>query len=443
MRKAILNDTPSDTLCVPHPSEREAFVAPTIDSIITEIIRRLAEGSVHSLRPVINGTGIPLHTNLGRAAMPECVAELIKQTAMEYSTLEYDVESGARGSRHSHVEALLCELTGAEAAMVVNNNAAAVMLVLSALCRGREAVVSRGELVEIGGSFRVPEVMEQSGAILCEVGSTNKTHIGDYTNAIGEQTAALLKVHTSNYRIVGFTAEVGIAELCALGRERGVPVIYDVGSGKIRNVDCEMRNEPTVVDGVSAGADVVLFSGDKLLGGPQAGIAVGKREFIEKMKRHPLARAVRIDKLSLAALEGTLRLYAAGKEKEIPTVAMLAATQDELRVKAERLAEMIAGCDIFSTLSFSVCVESTVGEVGGGSLPGVDLPSWAIVVKKCENQDVKSSISVVELERYLRCREIPIIGRISRDAYLLDVRCINERHFDEIVRAFGELKKSI
>ena len=432
--------------------------APTMEYIITEIIRKLAESSVHSLRPVINGTGIVLHTNLGRAVMPECVAELVKQTAMEYSTLEYDVETGSRGSRHSHVEQLMCKLTGAESAMVVNNNAAAVMLALSALCKGREAVVSRGELVEVGGSFRIPEVMEQSGAILREVGSTNKTHMGDYARAINENTAALLKVHTSNYRIVGFTAEVEIAEMVQLGREHSVPVIYDVGSGDLvgagftrppketKTADGRVDPaptiaEPTVRDGVVAGADVICFSGDKLLGGPQAGIIIGRADLIAKLKSHPLARAVRIDKLSLVALEGTLRLYLdPATAEKIPTLAMLSASADQLK---ERATELVAMLPPLSGLEYSV--EQTMGEVGGGSLPGQQLPSWAVAVRcvGCDDPGtplISNPLNIVILEQYLRCRNLPIIGRITRDTYLLDIRCIAERHFEEIVEAFGEVE---
>jgi len=415
VRKAILEER-ADTRSVP-----------TVDNVVTEIIRCLAEMSVHSLRPVINGTGIILHTNLGRAPMAESVADHVRAVAMEYSTLEYDLTAGGRGSRHSHVEQLLCDLTGAESCMVVNNNAAAVMLALAALCHGREVIVSRGEQVEVGGSFRIPDVMVQSGAILREVGSTNKTKIRDYKRAISPNAAALLKVHTSNYRVVGFTEEVTLPQLVELGKSHDVPTIYDLGSGAF---DSKFSfGEPTILQAVASGADVVCFSGDKLLGGSQAGIILGTTAVIAAMKSHPLARANRIDKLSLAALEATLRLYMDSEKSvgRIPTLSMLAESVDIIKQRAQSLLAMVDGS---MKLNFTI-VETQV-EVGGGSLPGVVLPSIALGI----TSDVLSSN---QIERHMRGWKIPIIGRISQDTYLIDMRCVQERHFDEIVRALGEI----
>ena len=295
---------------------------PNREDLCAAVCRRAREASLPSLRGVVNGTGVTLHTNLGRACLSRRAVEAVVAVAGGYSTLEYDVDAGRRGSRHSHVEALLCAVTGAEGAMVVNNNAAAVLLILSALGKGGEVITSRGELVEIGGSFRVPDIMVQCGCALREVGTTNKTHLSDYERAITPETRALLKVHTSNYKIMGFTESVPLAELVALGRERGLPVIEDLGSGSL--VDLEqfgIHGEPTVQQSVQAGVDIISFSGDKLLGGPQAGIIIGRKDYIETLKKHPLARALRVDKMTLAALRETLYAYTdpAMAVREIPT----------------------------------------------------------------------------------------------------------------------------
>ena len=373
-----------------------------------------------SLRRTINGTGVILHTNLGRA----CVAEV----ARGYSTLEYDVLTGGRGERYSHVEALLTSLTGAEAAFVVNNNAAAVLLILSALAEGGEVVASRGELVEIGGSFRVPEIMESCGARLREVGTTNKTHLSDYERAIGPDTRALMKVHTSNFRIVGFTESVPRAEMAALGHAHNLAVIEDLGSGSLLDLaQFGIQGEPTVQDSVRAGVDVISFSGDKLLGGPQAGIIIGKKQYIDRLKRHPLTRAMRVDKLTLAALEATLRLYASGTAfEQVPTLAMLAAKPETLFARAEALAKALCAAGAEAE---PVSVED---QVGGGSVPMQMLPSFAVSVSPAAGRSVEA------LEAALRLGEPPIIGRIDHGRYLLHVRTLREADFAAIANAWKE-----
>jgi len=385
------------------------------------------------LRPLINATGIVLHTNLGRAVLAESVAENVRQVARSYSTLEYDVEEGCRGSRYSHVEELLCKLTGCEAAMVVNNNAAAVLLILTALCSGKEVVVSRGELVEIGGSFRVPEIMEQGGAFLKEVGATNKTRVSDYAAAIRpESTGALLKVHTSNFKMVGFTEEADLSGLSRLSKENGIPLIYDIGSGALTGLkQLGLGDEPIVQQAVNSGTDVVCFSGDKLLGGPQAGIIIGKEQYIDRIKSHPLTRALRIDKLTLAALEATLRIYLDPEKalQQIPVLSMLSADLGLLEEKAGRLLTMLSSLE---GNGFNAGIEQSQGQVGGGSVPGQQFPSWAMAV-------VPSSISVDALEKKLRNWKVPIIGRISRERYLLDVRTIDEKDFPVIAEAFSSV----
>jgi len=374
--------------------------------------------STPSLRPVINATGIVLHTNLGRAPLSEAVAEHVKQVAMGYSTLEYSIQTGKRGSRTGAIEKLLASLTNAEAACIVNNNAAAVLLTLSALCNSSEVIVSRGELVEIGGSFRVPEVISQGGAILCEVGSTNKTHVSDYTRAISENTAALLKVHTSNYKVMGFTKEVHTAELTKLAKEQGILSIYDLGSGSF----VSFANEPTVQESIADGVDILCFSGDKLLGGPQCGIILGKAEYISKIVKHPLYRALRADKLSLAALEASLALYLdmENAKMQIPTLSMLLVSPEELKDKATRLLELLDHKNITANL------QKVSSQAGGGSLPLQEFESWAVAVTQAEG------FTIDELEKYLRGWRVPIIARIHKNILLLDVRTIKECDFEEI-----------
>lgn len=393
------------------------------DLLIQMIIQQTQASMKPSLHGVINGTGTILHTNLGRALLSSSAVKQIMEVARRYSNLEMDEESGQRGLRYDHVSSLLCQLTGAEDAMVVNNNAAAVLLVLAALGAGREVIVSRGQLIEIGGSFRIPEVMEQSGCRLVEVGSTNKTHLSDYANAINSNTALLLKAHTSNYRIVGFTAEVDNQELVKLSHEHQIPVVEDLGSGILVDLTPYGLQEPTVQSSLIAGIDVVTISGDKLLGGPQAGIILGKKELLAKMKKHPLNRALRIDKLTLAGLEATLKLYLDEKKalQEIPVLRMLTTSQEQVRIKADQLwmdVTMRAG----SLASFQM--KEVVSAVGGGSMPLAEIPSVALAVNP-------KHISVNHLDEGLRRFDPPIFGRITKDQYLLDLRTIQE---DEITR---------
>ena len=408
------------------------------DLIVDQIVERINCKKQRSLRPVINATGTILHTNLGRAKLSAEACRSVREAAANYSTLEYNLDEGVRGSRHDHIEALLKKITGAGAAIAVNNNAAAVLLCLSALTAGKNVIVSRGELVEIGGSFRVPEIMEQSGAHLLEVGTTNKTRIEDYKKALAEGSdgvAALLKVHTSNYRIVGFTSEASLPELAALGREAGIPVIYDLGSGLMVDLQRYGVDEPTVPDGLKAGADVILFSGDKLLGGPQAGIIAGKKQYIDQMKKHPLARVLRLDKMTLAALEETFRAYLdIEKAKEtIPVLAMITMEPEIMRERAELLASKIAE----QTRCFTVGVVAAESQIGGGSAPNLYLPDYAAAIKG-------NGIAVDRIERYLRKYEIPVIARIKNDQLLIDMRTVAEEELDIIVEAliFAE-KKSI
>ena len=396
---------------------------PAEDFLCSQIREVAVRNGLPSLRTVINGTGIILHTNLGRACLSEKAAQAAADAARRYSNLEYDISAGQRGTRYAHVEDLLCKITGAESALVVNNNAAAVLLVLSALTQGGQVIVSRGELVEIGGSFRVPEIMEACGAQLKEVGATNKTHLRDYERAISENTKALMKVHTSNYRIVGFSETPALADLVKLGHAHGLPVLEDLGSGCLVNLsDYGIHDEPSVQDSLKAGVDIVSFSGDKLLGGPQAGIILGKKAYMDKLKKHPLTRAMRVDKMTLAALEATLRSYESGHPEEIPVLEMLSASPEALKAKAEKLTALMAEAGI------PVSLVPVQGQVGGGSVPNQSLPSYAAAL----------SGNVNALEEKLRLGLHPIIGRIHNDLYLLDVRTLWEEDFPIIVDAVKE-----
>lgn len=401
---------------------------PSLDpeSICSAILHLVQKKTTMSLRPVINATGIVLHTNLGRAKLSDKAVEAIRSVAQDYNTLEYNLEKGARGSRYAHVENLIAKITGAEAAMVVNNNAAAVMLVLSTMVKGKEVITSRGELVEIGGAFRVPEIMQQSGGTLVEVGTTNKTHLSDYVNAINENTGALLKVHTSNFKIMGFFEEVTLEQMVELGHQKNIPVIYDLGSGAmIRLSDYGIQDEPNVLDSVKSGADVVSFSGDKLLGGPQAGIIVGRKKYLAPIKSNPLIRALRVDKMTLAALEATLILYRDGRAPEIPTVAMLSADPDRLRAKAIRLLDALEGCPARITLS------ETASPVGGGSMPDVRLSGWVVeIAPEAENVDTF-------LAR-LREQSPAVLGYIREDRACFDPRTIRSEDLDETARLIKE-----
>lgn len=396
---------------------------PELPDLCQQIGKGVQRASLPSFRRVINGTGILLHTNLGRSCLSGKAARAVYEASRAYSNLEYDLETGKRGSRYSHVEAILCRLTGAESALVVNNNAAAVLLVLSALTQGGQVIVSRGELVEIGGSFRIPEIMESCGAQLKEVGATNKTHLRDYEKAITEHTKALMKVHTSNYRIIGFSEAPALSDLVELGHQHNLPVIEDLGSGCLVNLNrFGIHDEPSVPDSLKAGVDVVSFSGDKLLGGPQAGIILGKRTYLDILKKHPLNRAMRVDKMTLAALEATLQSYENGNEEEIPIIGMLAASEDALHRKAEKLASMLHAAEIAAE------VVPTEGRVGGGSVPNHALPSYAVAFDRDVN----------ELEEKLRRGIPPIVGRIHEGKYLLDVRTLFEEDFPTIVEALKE-----
>lgn len=380
---------------------------------------------------VLNATGVVVHTNLGRSLLAPEAMEAVQQACQHYSNLEFDLNTGKRGSRYSHVEDILCRITGAEAALVVNNNAAAVLIVLDTLASGREAVVSRGELIEIGGSFRIPDVMARSGARLVEVGTTNRTHLHDYENAITEETGVLMKVHTSNFRVVGFTKEVTLSELVPLGRAHNLPVIEDLGSGNFFDfAHLGMGEETTVQRSVASGADVVSFSGDKVLGGPQAGIIVGRREIIEKIKRNPLNRALRIDKMTLAALEATMRLYLDIDEARlrVPTLAMITASAQELEAKAVQLAETLR-----NRLGKAAEVDTCPGasRVGGGAFPERDLPTTLVRIRPM-------GCSVDALKDALLATTPPLVGRIEDEHFALDPRTLAHEEFEPAAEALAQ-----
>ena len=406
----------------------------SIARIIQLVKDAAAKAMTPNLKPLINASGVVVHTNLGRSLLPAPVVENMARIAGRYSNLEYDLEAGRRGSRYGSIEDILCEISGAEAGMVVNNNAAAVLLCLETLARGKEVIVSRGELVEIGGSFRVPDVMAKSGGILKEVGTTNRTHLQDYENALGENTALMLKVHRSNYSVIGFTAEVSLKELVELGTDHHLPVMEDLGSGTFIDFSkYGLVKEPTVQESVTAGVDIVTFSGDKLLGGPQAGIIVGKKQLVDRIKQNPLARALRIDKMTLAALETTLRLYRDEDQaiRQIPTLHMLTMDSTELARRAARLA------DDLNSLGGSRLEVNPVelsSKAGGGSLPLLELPS------KCLRIKIKG-LSVNKLEKTMRHNTPPIIGRIENDAYVIDPRTLLDDDLPVIRSAFEKLLK--
>ncbi len=407
------------------------------ENIALCVAQRAQRLAAFALQPVVNATGIVIHTNLGRSLLAEEAIARLQIICRGYNNLEYDLQKGERGSRYVHAEAILCELTGAEAALVVNNNAGAVFLALNTLAAGREVVVSRGQLVEIGGSFRIPDVMAASGAILREVGTTNRTHLRDYVSAITDQTAMLMKVHTSNFQIVGFTAEVCLEELAALGKERGLPVVEDLGSGCFIDLSpFGLRAEKTVRDTVRAGADLVTFSGDKLLGGPQAGILAGTKELIEKCKKNPITRAFRVDKMTLAVLESTLRLYRDERQaiEKIPTLRMIAVSADELKRRASLLAQALRQADPGNLL----CIEVQTGssQVGGGSLPAQDLPTFLVTLRS-------GKLSANRIEEFLRRNEPPIIGRIESNHFIMDVRTLAPEQTETITAALRRLIETL
>ena len=417
----------------PNTAENAPLCEQTLrDIVLDEAKQILTSNKQLGLKKVINATGIVLHTNLGRAPLSEAARAALDEVAQGYSNLEFDLNLGQRGKRGSDVESLLCQLTGAEAALVVNNNAAAVMFAIHTMAYSAEVIVSRGELVEIGGSFRIPDIMRQSGAKLVEVGTTNKTRISDYRNAITQDTALLLKAHTSNYRIVGFTEEASRDELSQLSRETNIPTLEDLGSGSLLHVD-GLPHEPTAIESIQAGIDVVTFSGDKLLGGPQAGIVAGKATWVGKMKSHPLMRILRLDKLTLAALEATLRAYLDpdAAHTQIPTLHMLSTNREKLKKQAETLMNLM-GEHTCSVLGAKV--EETSGMVGGGAMPLAELDSYAVTLSP-QNSSAKS------LETKLRNATPPIVARIHEDKVILDMRCIREGEMDQLGVILNEFAK--
>ncbi|MCL2654470.1 MAG: L-seryl-tRNA(Sec) selenium transferase [Coriobacteriia bacterium] len=415
-----------------------------LDEVLTRALAAAHAAQQPSLRRVINATGIVIHTNLGRSVLARAALEAAVSASQGYANLEYDIAAGKRGSRTDHVEALICELTGAEAALAVNNNAAAVLLTLAALAAGKKTIVSRGQLVEIGGSFRIPDVMAASGTVMVEVGTTNKTHLSDYAHAIGERTGLLFKAHTSNYQLVGFTEEVALSDLVALGAEREVPVVEDLGSGVLLDLSAwGLPAEPTVQASLAAGVDVVTFSGDKLLGGPQAGIICGKRAVIARLRRHPLARALRLDKMTLAALEATLRLYRDPDVavSAIPTLRALTLTPELCRQQAERLAATVRQVADASGLGeeLRVEVEDEMSLAGGGSLPGTEIPTTVVALSA-------GRTSAAALETALRALPTPVIARVHEKRLLFDVRTLTDSDIEllasELATLFAELANS-
>lgn len=395
---------------------------PALAALAEDVLQQLEATAHGTLYPVINATGVIIHTNLGRAPLSQAARRAMEAVAAGYSNLEYDLEAGERGSRYVHAEALLCKLTGAEAALVVNNNAGAVFLVLSALARDRQVMISRGQLVEIGGGFRIPDVLRQSGARLVEVGTTNRTHLRDFEEAWSPEMALLLRVHSSNFKQIGFIAEVALADMVALGRAARVPVVDDLGSGTLLDTTCYgLTAEPMVQQSVAAGADLVTFSGDKLLGGPQAGLIVGRRELVAQLRQHPLTRALRVDKSTLAALQATLLHYARGEaERKVPVWRMISAPLDVLAARASNLAAALQSHGVPATV---VPAESTVG---GGSLPGEVLPTQAIAL---------ASPAPDALAAMLRQGNPPVIARIAEDQLLFDPRTVAPEEDEALLRA--------
>jgi len=389
----------------------------TLKILVDQIVQKAKNTNLLHLGKVINATGIIIHTNLGRAPLLRRAVENIGGIAEGYCNLEYELEKGERGSRYMHVEKILKELSGAESALVVNNNAAAVLVVLNTLAKSHEVIVSRGELIEIGGSFRLPDIMRQSGCVLKEVGTTNKTKLSDYEQAISQETRLFLTAHTSNYRILGFTEQVALKDLVGLGRTFNIPVMKDLGSGNFVDLTpYGLEDEPTVMETISSGVDVVTFSGDKLLGGPQAGIIVGKKKYLDEIKKNPLLRALRVDKFTLAALEVTLREYFDPEKavKSIPVLEMLTVTPEELKKKAKTLFRQITRK---AKDAYEMSVEKDFSQAGGGSLPLQTLPTWVVTL-------IPRSFSVAELDKRLRKHHPPIVARINQERLLIDVRTV-------------------
>lgn len=425
----VIENLRTEILKNPHDIAQEKLT----DAFILKSVKAFTQKTLApNLVRTINATGVVVHTNLGRSILAEDALENIHLIASRYSNLEFDLAGGKRGSRYSAVKDILCEISGAEAAMVVNNNAGAVLLCLETIARDKKVIISRGELVEIGGSFRIPDVMAKSGGILCEVGTTNRTHLRDYENAIDNDTGLLLKVHKSNYSVVGFSAEVSLNRLVALGEKYQIPVMEDLGSGTFIDFSrYGLPKEPTVQESVLTGADVITFSGDKLLGGPQAGLIVGKKDIIDAIKKNPITRALRIDKLTLAALECTLRFY---REKEtainaIPTLRMLTLPIEQIKQKAQQLKKRLKN---INDDRLQIELINLSSRAGGGSLPLLELPTQCVGVKVSE-------LSVNAIERFLRDQTPPIIGRIDEDYYIMDLRTIQNDELVLIETAFKRL----
>ncbi len=397
-----------------------------------ELIQKLSE---LSLKPVVNATGVVIHTNLGRSLLSEKILENVKTVACSYSNLEYDIEQGMRGKRYSHVQRLLSDITGAGSSLIVNNNAAAVFVCLSALAKGKEVIVSRGELVEIGGSFRIPDVMNCSGALLTEVGTTNKTHLSDYERAINENTALLLKVHQSNFRMVGFTQTVELEELVALGKKHNVPVMFDLGSGCLLNLKpYGIQIEPTVQDVVRAGTDIVTFSGDKLLGGPQGGIVVGNPQLLEIISKNPIMRAVRIDKLTLSAFESVLMCYLDEDRArmEVPTLSMLLQDIKTIKARAKKIASLLKN-QVGSSLDVIAKLEviKDASQSGGGALPEVEFETYSLAINPVK-------MSVNKLEERLRHGNPPVIARIKENTLIIDARTVRDKEIGILVKSIKD-----
>jgi len=416
---------------------RNGILKGNVDSLNTEQVLDFAVHTLESknkmhLEKVINATGTVIHTNLGRSLLGKKAIENVITVAGSYNNLEYDIESGKRGSRYSHIEEIIKKVTGAEAAMVVNNNAAAIMLVLDTLAKEKEVIVSRGELVEIGGSFRIPEVMKFSGAKLVEIGTTNRTHLYDYENNISENTGVLLKVHTSNFKVLGFTEGVSLEQLVELGEKHEIPVVEDIGSGVLIDFGkYGFTYEPTVQDSIKKGIDVVTFSGDKMLGGPQAGIIVGKKKYIDRMKKNQLTRALRVDKMTLAALEGTLKYYVDEKEAidNIPSLNMILMPKEEVKKKCILLKRKLQS----KTQEFKFYIDKGESMVGGGSMPTEKIETYVVKV-------TSEKFSPEDMERKLRLGETPLIARVYNDELVLDGRTLFKEDFDEIVQCFKAIE---
>ncbi len=400
----------------------------SVASLLKEAEILCMRRSVPQMVPLINATGVVVHTNLGRSLLHPEAVEAVHRIASQYNTLEYDLHEGERGHRHTHVEWLLCQLTGADAALVVNNNAGAVLLALAALAQGKEVLVSRGELVEIGGSFRIPEIMSLSGATMVEVGTTNRTHLKDYAEALTEETALLLKVHPSNFKILGFSSSVAREELAALAREKDQIFMEDLGSGTLIDLSpfCGFQ-EPSVSSCISQGVDLVTFSGDKLLGGPQGGIVVGRVALVEKLRRHPLYRALRVDKMTLAALETTLRLYLSRREMEIPTLAMIGASQELLRKRAEDLRQRLDS-EVPYVITKVVPTEDTIG---GGSFPGTTLQGFGVSL-------TYPGLSPALFQKRLRSAVFPVISVVRENTLILHLRTLLPENMDSLVQSVKE-----